>query len=71
VLDESGKLMMANAMGPPTDSVADYGHTTMENVVAWETTFGNTPSRNNQNSTLLYDLIIHSSSAQGFQRVEV
>jgi hypothetical protein len=71
VLDESGKLMTTNARGPPTDSVADYGRTTMENVVAWETTFGNTPSRNNRNSTLLYALIINSLSAQGFQRVEV
>ena len=71
MLDEGGNLMVPKAGGLPIDSVADYGRTTMEDVVAWETTFINTPSRNNQNSKLLYDLIINSLSVQGFQRVGV
>lgn len=71
MLGVGGNMMVPQTNGPPIDSIADYGRTKMEDVITWETTFINTPTRNSQNSKLMYDLIINSLSAQGFQRVSV
>lgn len=71
MLVQGANAMVPTAVGPPIDSIADYGRTTMAEVVAWETTFINTPTRNSQNSQMLFDLIVNSLSTQGFQRVSV
>jgi hypothetical protein len=57
--------------GPFINIITDYGQVTLDQVIAWETTFIANNDQNSQDSKILHDLLMASLTTTGLVRIQI